>query len=138
MVDATSTRGKVLVIDDSEIVLDALRLALEQAGYSVTTQSSPFGTSAAVARTKPDIILLDVTMPGLGGVDIARLLRTTDAGRRACLLLHSGRPASELATAVAECGADGYITKGLDESEFLREVERLLSARAAASDATLG
>ncbi|MEK7704183.1 MAG: response regulator [Myxococcota bacterium] len=123
----TTAKTKVLVIDDSELVLDAVRLVLEVGGYEVVCQSSPFGTSAAVARVRPELVLLDVSMPGLGGVDIAKLLRATDAGRRACIVLHSGRPAAELEVAAAQSGADGYLVKGLDDAVFLNRLEDFLA-----------
>ncbi len=67
--------ASILLIDDCAETLEEVRLLLEEAGFLVRTQLGPFGTTAAVARERPDLVVLDVMMPGLSGKRLAQLVR---------------------------------------------------------------
>ena len=67
-------RGKVLVVDDDRVALEVARERLESADFEVITRDAPLGTSAAVQKERPDIILLDVQMPVLSGNSLAKLI----------------------------------------------------------------
>jgi DNA-binding response OmpR family regulator len=117
-------KGKILVIDDSEIVLDAAQAALEEAGFEVATLSTPFELAAVVAREKPDLILLDVMMPLVGGETVHEILKRREALKGIPVLFHSDRPESELQALVERTGALGYIPKVGDTDRFVAEVQR--------------
>lgn len=126
--DAT-TRGKVLVVDDSEIVLNATRLVLEYSGFEVLTSPTPFGTQSTIARELPDLVLLDVTMPALRGDALVEMIRASKSSRKTRIVLHSDRPAKELNELVQRCGADGYICKTSDHDELVRQVRIWVAAQ---------
>ncbi len=117
-------KGKIIIIDDSEIVLEAARLALEEAGFSVTTLDTPFDLAVVVAREKPDLILLDVMMPLVAGETVHGILKRREALKGIPVLFHSDRPESELQALVERTGALGYIPKVLDSDRFVAEVQR--------------
>jgi DNA-binding response OmpR family regulator len=117
-----SSRGKVLIVDDSELVLENVRLTLENAGYAVVASSSPFGVSALVAKERPELVLLDVGMPALSGSKLAELVR--GSGVDVAVILFSDRSIEELEEARRMCRADGWLQKTGDEAELVRHVER--------------
>ncbi|MCH8544129.1 MAG: response regulator [Alcanivorax sp.] len=70
-----ANRERVLVVDDDAQLGDWLRVAMEGAGFSVKVLNQPLGILDAMERVKPDILVLDYQMPGINGVEVARLLR---------------------------------------------------------------
>ena len=116
----------ILVVDDCAVELEVTRLFLKNAGFEVITRSRPIGTAAEILRMKPDIVLLDVLMPGgLTGDKITKLIR--ESGIATKIVLHSGKENNELRELSKECGADGYIKKTNDKHEFINKVKSFLS-----------
>lgn len=120
-------KGKILVIDDDEKILNVAKRNLESAGYEVVTASSALKMPQIVQREKPDLVLLDVEMPALSGehvLDLATLfpfLRTTP------IVLHSAKSDEELQSLVARSQAKGYIKKTGNAITFVSQVERFLA-----------
>jgi CheY-like chemotaxis protein len=116
---------KILVVDDDVAVLLTAQAVLEEAGFKVLTRNTGLGTSQVVLQHRPDAVLLDVNMPGLNGLELARLLQKLPRDRPA-LILHSGMDRGELARAAAQVGAVGYISKSAPPSRFVVEILALL------------
>lgn len=114
---------KIMLIDDSELVLDVVGATLRDAGYDVVTRSVPIGAGAHIVRERPDVVLLDVSMPLMSGAEISGAVRKSSLARGICILLHSDRAAPELAELVERCGANGYIRKGSDPARLVAEVQ---------------
>jgi CheY-like chemotaxis protein len=137
-------RPKIVVIDDSEIVLEVAKLALEGAGYDVITHDRPAGCVALILHEKPELVLMDVNMPGLGGDTIVSVLAKAAPTSDTIVLLHSSLSAETLRTKATTAGAHGFIQKSGDLFSLVREVNRWLkrlnssanmrAARAIASD----
>jgi len=109
-------RHKVLLIDDSEISLHFAGSTLARAGYEVRTSSDvEFG--AALGDWRPDVILTDVQMPGMSGVELCRLLKSSYETAHVPVVLFSGLSNAELEILARECEADGFLSKanGLDQ-----------------------
>ncbi|MBK8234223.1 MAG: response regulator [Deltaproteobacteria bacterium] len=68
----------ILVVDDDELVADLLRAVLERAGMRVVVHTSGFGLAVAVRKHRPALVVLDVNMPGLSGVQAVRAMRALD------------------------------------------------------------
>jgi CheY-like chemotaxis protein len=119
-------KATVLVIDDSQIVLDVVRSRLERRGYRVVTLDSPLGAARAMLRDKPDVVLMDLEMPALSGDRAASVLQrsVTDA---APIVLHTSRTEEEVASRAVACHAAGYIRKTEDEAEFIAKFEYILT-----------
>ena len=117
-------RCRILVVDDSPIVLGALRERLSNAGYEVATHDSATGSVIRAADIRPHIVLLDVMMPLISGSRIAQMLGANCITRTIGVVLHSGKPASELSRLAAEVGALGAIPKGIPKQEFLAQLQR--------------
>ena len=126
-VSGLSRKLRVLVVDDSAICLEAAAMMLEEHGYDVKTADSPFAVSAALTEYAPDLVLVDVTMPGLSGDKVVEFAVKHRHARRPCpIVLHSDRSEAELAQLAADCGAAGYIHKTSNADRFMREIERFL------------
>ncbi len=117
-------RRKVLIVDDSPIVLEATRMALEPGGIEVVALDNPLTVAHVVRKETPDLILLDVMMPAVSGEVVARIVGASAVSRKIPVVLFSELPAEELAARAQRCGAAGYIRKGGDEGELLRQVKR--------------
>ena len=122
-------RGKVLVVDDDPIVLEITRARLERAGFEVVTRQDAVGTMRAVLDDAPDVVLLDVNMPGLSGEVLTRLITGTQFGRRTSIILHSAKEEEALGRLAQDCGAAGSIPKTPDTARFLLQFEKVLMAR---------
>ena len=116
----------ILVVDDCAVTLKITGRYLENAGFEVISRSRPIGTTAEIFKMKPDLVLLDVLMPGLTGDKITKLIR--ESGIATKIVLHSGKENNELQELSKECGADGYIKKTNDKHEFINKVKSFLSS----------
>jgi len=109
---------RVVVADDHSLFRDGITSLLEAAGYEVVAQSSD-GLKAveAVQKTHPDLVLLDISMPNMDGLEALRLIKAEFPKTRVVILTVSDNDDDLFATTRA--GADGYLHKDLDASEFL-------------------
>jgi DNA-binding response OmpR family regulator len=117
-------KKRILVVDDDKTILLATQSLLLIAGYEVFTHDTPFRTSEMIQTWRPDLVLLDVNMPGLAGDKLCALIR----GNRRIqtkIFFHSSNDETSLRQAVAEFGADDYVCKG-DISGLRRKVGQAL------------
>lgn len=131
-------KPKILVIDDSEIVLEVTKGALEGAGYDVVTHDRPAGCVALILHEKPELVLMDVNMPGLGGDTIVSVFAKAQPRGETVVLLHSSLSAEVLRTKAAAAGAHGYIQKSGDLFGLVREVNRWLKRTGAGGHLSSG
>jgi CheY-like chemotaxis protein len=119
-------KPKIVVIDDSEIVLEVTKGALEGAGFEVVTHDRPAGCVALILHEKPELVLMDVNMPGLGGDTIVSVLAKAQPTSETVVLLHSSLSAEVLRSKASVAGAHGFIQKSGDLFGLVREVNRWL------------
>lgn len=119
------SRLKVLVVDDDEIQLMIVRAWLEDAGYTVVTRSTPFGTAAVVLREQPDIVILDVGMPGLAGDQLVPVIERLSHSCSVGIVFYSGKDEATLNALAASLPVLGAIRKTTSGAEFLRNLRRL-------------
>ena len=119
---------KILVVDDSEVVLGVAKAMLEEAGYEVETNGRATGSVALILHTKPDLVLLDVNMPSLRGDMIARMSVATNNSTGTIVVLHSTLPEKELERLAQESGAHGYIKETNNSHQFVRQVRAFLDS----------
>lgn len=123
MVD-TIRRKKVMVVDDSDIVLAVSRRVLESAGFDVITHPRPAGCIALILQETPDLLLIDVNMPGLNGDTVVKMLGSTQVNSQMVVLLHSSLQDELLAQKAKAVNAHGYIRKSDNPQMLVREVSR--------------
>ena len=121
-------RGTVLVVDDDAEIVDLLREVLEINDYRVETAIGAVTPSIAHVL-RPDVILLDIHMPGLDGIEVSRRLRADPVTSAIPVIALSA--AHNLPARAAEMGADDYLAKPFELAELLRHVDRWASAQPA-------
>jgi DNA-binding response OmpR family regulator len=105
-------KQKILIVDDDVAHLHSTRGILEAEGYEVYTHDQPFGSTNAIVTIKPDLVLLDVNMPGLSGEKLADVYRANARTRTARVMLYSSNDEDALRDAARRLQLDGYICKG--------------------------
>ena len=125
---------RILMIDDDEAHIYSTKGILEGEGYDVMVHNSPLGATNLVRQTTPDLILLDVNMPGLSGDRLSLILRSNPTTRSTPIVLYSSNDEDSLRKSVREQDLDGYICKG-SPSE-LRSRMRFYLARVTGRDLT--
>lgn len=88
-------RPAVLVVDDEADIVEYLTVALEDAGYRARGETEPQRVLRAVCEDPPDVLLLDIMMPGQTGMDLYRRIRRTEAGAGLPILFISGYSGTE-------------------------------------------
>jgi two-component system, OmpR family, phosphate regulon response regulator PhoB len=122
----------VLVADDEADILELVRLRLVRSGYEVAVARDGHEALQIARERTPAIALVDVTMPGLDGYEVARALRTDPATSGVQLILLTGRTAPADVARGFEAGVDDYITKPFSPQALqLRVAEALRRARPA-------
>jgi two-component system, OmpR family, alkaline phosphatase synthesis response regulator PhoP len=114
---------RVLVVDDEESILKVVSYALEQAGYEVHTAMDGTGGEFMLSEIKPDLVILDVMLPGKSGLDIARDLRA-NSGIPIIMLSARGDEVDRILG--LEFGADDYVTKPFSPRELVSRVKAIL------------
>ena len=117
---------RVLVVDDEPQILRTLRINLQARDYEVVTAGSGRGALQAASETHPDLVVLDLGLPDLDGVEVVRSLRTWTS---VPILILSGRLDSQAKVEALDAGADDYVTKPFNVDELFARV-RAVTRRA--------
>lgn len=108
----------VMVIDDDDFLLEAIRKKLELAGYKVTVSNNVHDAYFKLNMTKPDLIILDVIMPDINGVEFMHLINSQVMAERTPIILMSYLPRHELYKMGYDLGAAYYLDKPFDVNEL--------------------
>jgi CheY-like chemotaxis protein len=118
-------KKKILIVDDDAKQLALTREVLEQEGYDVLANGNGLGITSVILQDRPDLLLLDITMPVIPGDDLALFLRADSRTQHIPIVFYSGQDEEHLAHSVSSSRVRGYIRKG-DISELLRRVAYFL------------
>jgi two-component system KDP operon response regulator KdpE len=110
---------RILIVDDEPNILAAVAPLLRARGYDVLTTMSGKGALELVEREAPDLIVLDLGLPDIDGVEVCRLLRD---GRATPIIVLSARGAERDKVAALDAGADDYVTKPFGAEELLARI----------------
>ncbi len=128
------TERRVLVVEDERSLAEALQFNLERQGYAVTLESDGSSAIQRVRDDTPDLVLLDVMLPGLDGFEVCRRIR---AHSRVPILMLTARGEEVDRVLGLEIGADDYLTKPFSLRELLARVRALLRRAGSHDDAPL-
>ena len=120
------SRPTVLVIDDEKDLLELVRYNLEKEHLEVITASDGQSGLEIALRHKPDLVLLDLMMPGMSGLDVCRQLRADARIGRVPIIMLTAKAAETDKIIGLEMGADDYITKPFSVREMLARVRAVL------------
>ncbi len=126
--------GRVLVIEDDAEITDALRRSLRHEGYQVRTAGDGVEALDAAAEFIPDLVVLDLGLPRLDGMEVCRQLR---ADGDVPILILTARTETEDRVTGLDSGADDYLTKPFERQEFLARIRALLRRRPPRGSASL-
>ncbi len=118
---------EVLIVDDERALAQSLSARLEVAGYSVRLASGGEAALAAVRERRPDLVLLDIMMPGMDGETVCRRLREVDRDLLVVFLTALSSPEDEVRALAA--GGDSFISKTVSDDVLLARLSALLRLR---------
>ncbi|MBL0886116.1 response regulator transcription factor [Myceligenerans indicum] len=127
---------RVLVVDDDRTVAEVVVAYLERAGIDADHATDGFGALASVATAPPDAVVLDLMLPGLGGLEVCRRLRQLHPDLPVLMLTARGEEEDRVLG--LEMGADDYVTKPFSARELTLRVQALLRRAGPASTAGPG
>lgn len=117
---------KVLLVDDEQDIVDLLKYNLEREGYQVLTALNGKDALKLAKSTRPDLIVLDIMMPGMDGVEVCTQLRQLPEFKHTLITFLTARGEDYSQIAGFEAGADDYITKPVRPKVFVSKVKALL------------
>jgi two-component system KDP operon response regulator KdpE len=127
-------KPKILVVDDEPQILRTLRVGLAAHGYDVVSASSGEEALEQAALHSPDVVVLDLNLPGMSGFDVSRELRTWSA---VPIIVLSVREAERDKVAALDQGADDYLTKPFGMDELLARLRVALRHAARGADSPM-
>ena len=102
---------KTLIVDDDPELVQMLQLVVELAGHAVLTASSGEQALRHWERERPDVVLLDIGLPGMDGYEVCQRLRQRDPDQTTAIIMFTARAAEADKQRALEAGADEYVTK---------------------------
>ena len=123
-------RKKILIVDDEPAILIVSRRRLEANGYEVVTAASGKEGIEKAETCEPDLILLDIIMPGLDGYEVCRRLKSSEKTRKIPVIIFTASsPQDDSGEKAIEFGAVGYLTKPFESDDLLSIIERSFLGR---------
>jgi two-component system phosphate regulon response regulator PhoB len=122
---ATETNELVLVVDDEEDIRKLLAFNLGEAGFRVEAVENGNDALVAASKSKPSVVVLDLMLPDISGMEVCRRLRADDAVADAAILMHTARGDEYDRVLGFEVGADDYVVKPFSVRELLMRVKGL-------------
>jgi len=121
--------GKILIVDDESAARLALATLLRREGFEVTEVRDGATALAHCASFCPDLVLLDILMPGMDGFEVCRRIKATPQTRLTPVVLITGLSATEDRIQGINAGADDFLSKPVNKLELLKRVENMLRLR---------
>ncbi len=115
----------VLLIEDEPNIIEAISFLLERDGWTVRLHSEGVGAIEAVARTSPDVVVLDVMLPGRSGFDILKELRDQDSTAALPILMLTARGQTKDRDLATRYGVSAFMTKPFSNADMLQAVRDL-------------
>lgn len=122
---------KILLVEDNEMNRDMLSRRLQRKGYEVVTVGSGEQALSLACQEMPDLILMDITLPGMDGWEAARLLKSDDKTKHIPIIALTARALMTDRAKAFEVGCDGYDTKPVDFARLTEKIESLLTEKKA-------
>jgi len=117
--------GRVLVVDDEPTIVEIVGRYLERAGYEASGAADGFEALASAAAARPDLVVLDLMLPGIDGIEVMRRLRELPGSPVAVILLTARGEESDRLVGLRQ-GADDYVVKPFSPAELVARVSAVL------------
>jgi adenylate cyclase len=125
----TAAQKRVVVVDDEPSVGAAVRDLLVPEGYAVEAPTDPQAALPEILRAAPDLVILDVNMPGMSGWELCSLLRRQSVTRTVPVLFLTGRQEVRDRITAMQVGGSDYLSKPFSAAELREKVRLLLKTR---------
>lgn len=119
--------ARVLVVDDEPNIVLSIEFLMEQAGFEVVTADDGEQALAKVNDSRPDVLLLDISLPGISGFDVLERLRGEEATKHLPIIMLTAHGRDVEREKGLALGADDYITKPFSTQALVEKVQALLS-----------
>ena len=116
---------KIVVVDDDEMTLELIRYTLDTKGYDVSTAVDSIEAIKRIQENKPDLIILDIMLPDLSGLELLSLIRFGDCLEQAPVILISRMNDTKVLQAAEKLGAADYLTKPFEMDQLLDKISRV-------------
>jgi DNA-binding response OmpR family regulator len=126
MHDSAAAQPRILVADDDADIRDLVEFKLTQAGYDVHAVADGVSAWTSFEQDRPELVVLDVMMPGMSGIDVLRRIRESEGASVPVLLLSAKSRDSDVDTGF-EVGADDYVIKPFSPRELVHRVSGMLA-----------
>ena len=126
MSEAVANKACLLVVEDNEINMLVLRLMLQAAGYDLIEATDGLSAIEIAHSKNPDLVIMDIMMPGMDGISAAREILRNCAGKSPKLLAVTGNVLESVRQECLDAGFDGIIFKPVHAPELIATIERLL------------
>ena len=120
------SKGTILVIDDEKDLIELVRYNLEREGFDVCAATDGRAGLELAERRRPDVIVLDLMMPGVDGLEVCRQLRKNDRTSDVLILMLTAKAGESDRVVGLELGADDYVTKPFSPRELVARVKALV------------
>lgn len=121
-------KKRILITDDEPNIALVVAKRLETHGYEVHIAGSGEEALLKVRAQRPDLVLLDIMLPGIDGLQVCRILKSGDGTKQIPVILFSARAQTWDKEAGREYGADAYVEKPFQPQELLAVIEKLLKS----------
>ena len=127
-------RGNVLIIDDEKDLIELVRYNLEKEGYRVTSACDGESGLATAFQVMPDIVLIDLMLPGIDGLEVCQRLRSESKTAQIPILMLTAKSGETDRIVGLELGADDYVTKPFSPRELAARIKAILRRTSQSSD----
>jgi two-component system alkaline phosphatase synthesis response regulator PhoP len=118
--------AKILIVDDEDDIRTLLQYNLEKEGYSVETAENGETALKMVSSFKPDLVLLDVMMPGMDGIEVCETIRSNESYKNTLICFLTARSEDYSQIAGLEAGADDYVSKPIRPKVLISRIKAML------------
>ena len=134
MAPVAPVRGRILVVDDDPMLTEFMRELLTADGHDVLVATTGRDALIEVRRHPPDLVMLDLSMPGMDGLEVCQQLKSEPATRLLPVLILTGRDPFEARMGAWDAGADEFLCKPVRSGELVARCRSLLRLKAALDD----
>jgi len=120
---------KILIVDDEPNILISLEYLMQREGFEVSVARDGLQAIAAIENNPPDLVLLDVMMPGKTGLEVCQHVRAQDRLREVCIVMLTAKGRETDVAKGLALGANAYITKPFSTRDLVAQVRKLLQTK---------
>jgi CheY-like chemotaxis protein len=118
--------ARILVVDDERDNRDLLEIVLTSEGFMTTTAADGIEALASVALEPPDLVLLDIMMPGMNGYQVVETLKAQASTRQIVVVMLTALTDNDTKQSAFTAGADDFLSKPLDRAQLCKRIRQLL------------